>query len=130
MLEIDSEIEKRNENGLWVNVAIISDTYRINYVEPPFDCNGNQIGMGKIAVKDKEGINSEILLFPNPTNTKFSLKSSARVKEVTISNSLGQILLTTKENKAISIEHFSSGIYFVAIRLENGEVKIQKLIIN
>jgi hypothetical protein len=123
------EIEKLDDTGTWVQVAVISDTYRINYVEPPFDCNGSAVGMGKIAIRDKE-ISNNIILFPNPTNTEFNIKSSLKVKKVTISNSLGQVLLTTKENKSISVESFSTGIYFVNISLENGEVKIQKLIIN
>ncbi|WP_041264081.1 T9SS type A sorting domain-containing protein [Bernardetia litoralis] len=101
-----------------------------DYIEPPYDCNGNDAGMGKIAVKDKEEINSKILLFPNPTNTEFSLKSSLKIQEVSISNSLGQILVTTKESQAISITSFSKGVYIVRVTLENGEVQTKKLIIN
>ncbi|WP_041264085.1 T9SS type A sorting domain-containing protein [Bernardetia litoralis] len=101
-----------------------------DYIEPPYDCNGNDAGMGKIAVKDKEEINSEILLFPNPTNTEFSLKTSLNIDKIVITNSLGQILLTSYKKKSISIESLSTGIYFVTIKLQNGEVKIQKIIIN
>jgi hypothetical protein len=92
-------------------------------------CNGNEIGLGKIAIKGKE-ISSDITLFPNPTNTEFSIKSDSKIKEVSISNSLGQVLLTTDKQKSISVESLSTGIYFVTITLESGEVKIQKLIIN
>jgi hypothetical protein len=122
-------IEKLDDTGIWVQVADLSNTYYINYVEPPFDCNGSQAGMGKIAIKGKE-ISSDITLFPNPTHTEFSIKSDSKIKEVSISNSLGQVLLTTDKQKSISVESLSTGIYFVTITLESGEVKIQKLIIN
>ncbi len=127
---IEVIIEKLDDTGTWVQVAIISDTYRINYVEPPFDCNGSEAGMGKIAVKDKEEINSDVILYPNPAKTEFSIKTSMKVEKIIISNSLGQVLLTTDKKKTISIESFSIGIYFVTIILQDGEVKIQKLIIN
>jgi len=91
-------------------------------------CNGNEIGLGKIAIKGKE-ISSDITLFPNPTNTEFSIKSYSKIKEVIITNSLGQTLLQTKE-KTISVNKFSKGIYIVRITLENGEVQTKKLIIN
>ena len=123
-------IEKLDENGNWIAVADINDIYGLNYVEPPYDCNGNEFGLGKIAVKDKEEFNSAIIFYPNPTSTEFNIQSSEKVKEVTITNSLGQLLLTTKKSKSVSIETLSKGIYFVIVTLESGEVKIQKLIIN
>ena len=101
----------------------------INYVEPPYDCNGSEFGLGKIAVKGKEEFNSAIIFYPNPTSTEFNIQSSEKVKEVTITNSLGQLLLTTK-SKSVSIESLSKGIYFVKILLEDSSVQIKKLIIN
>ena len=114
----------------WIQVADISATYLIGYETPITDCNGNDAGMGKIAIQNDRKTNSEVILYPNPTNTEFSLKSSLRIQEVTISNSLGQVLLATKESKAIPITSFSKGIYIVHITLENGEVQTKKLIID
>ncbi|WP_041264082.1 T9SS type A sorting domain-containing protein [Bernardetia litoralis] len=93
-------------------------------------CNGSAAGMGKIAVQKNKETSSDITLYPNPTHTEFNIKSSLKIESVTITNSLGQILLTSYKKKSISIESLSTGIYFVTIKLQNGEVKIQKIIIN
>ena len=113
----------------WIQVADISATYFIGYETPITDCNGTDTGMGKIAVKDTK-ISSNIILFPNPAKTEFSLKTSLKIEKVIITNSLGQMLLTTDKTKSISIESLSQGIYFVTVKLQDGKVKIQKLIIN
>ncbi|AFM05499.1 hypothetical protein Fleli_3163 [Bernardetia litoralis DSM 6794] len=113
----------------WIQVADISDTYYIGYETPITDCNGSAVGMGKIAVEDK-GISSDIILYPNPTNTEFSLKTSLNIDKIVITNSLGQILMRTKKTKGISIDSLATGVYFVTVTLESGETKTQKLIIN
>ena len=121
------EIEKRRQAGNWVQVANLSDTYFIGYDEPPYDCNGNEFGLGKVAVEKNV---SDLLLYPNPTNTAFSIRSSSKIKEVVVSNSLGQVVTKTKRGKSISINSFPKGIYIVRITLESGEIQTKKLIIN
>ena len=103
----------------------------INYVEPPFDCNGSQAGMGKIAVKNNNTI-SELVIYPNPAQTEITIQSPIKIQAIEISNGLGQIISTkTVDTKKINlnISNLSKGIYFVKILLEDGTIQIKKLII-
>ena len=124
-------IEKLDENGNWIAVADINDIYGLNYVEPPYDCNGNEFGLGKIAVKGKNFI-SEVLIYPNPAQTEVTIQSSIKIQNIEISNGLGQVISESivNSNKGnISTNHLSKGIYFVKILLEDNSVQIKKLII-
>ena len=103
----------------------------INYVEPPYDCNGSEFGLGKIAVKNKSVI-SELLIYPNLANTEVTIQSPNKIQSIEISNGLGQVVLTNSTNTKkvdLSIHNLSKGIYFVKILLEDNTIQIKKLII-
>ena len=124
-------IEKLDENGNWIAVADINDVYGLNYVEPPYDCNGNEFGLGKIAVKNRNAV-SKLLIYPNPAQTEITIQSPTKIQDIQISNGLGQVVSQSvvNSNKSnISTSSLSKGIYFVKILLEDGTIQIQKLII-
>ena len=124
------EIEKRQLAGNWVQVANISDTYFIGYDEPPYDCNGNEFGLGKMAVEKNI---SELVIYPNPAKTQINIKSPIKIQNVEISNGLGQIVLsknTDTQKVDLNTGNLSKGIYFVKILLEDNSLAIKKLIIN
>jgi len=124
-------IEKLNRNtGVWLQVADVSDTYFINYIEPTFDCNGNQIGLGKVAVEKNA---SELIIYPNPAQTEITIQSPIKIQNIEISNGLGQVVSKTIFNSKIntlSINTLPKGIYFVKVILEDNSLAIKKLIIN
>ena len=122
-------IEKLDENGNWIAVADINDIYGLNYVEPPYDCNGNEFGLGKVAVGNTI---SELLIYPNPAQTEITIQSPNKIQSIEISNGLGQVVLTNSTNTKkvdLSIHNLSKGIYFVKILLEDNTIQIKKLII-
>jgi hypothetical protein len=54
-----------------------------------------------------------LVIFPNPTRTLINIKTVSKANRQ-LFNSIGQLLLTTKENE-IDIHKYSSGIYYIKI---------------
>lgn len=71
--------------------------------------------------------NDELIIYPNPTNSKIYIKYVIATKE-TISkqlyNSIGQLLITTQENE-IDIQHLPKGIYFLKCANQTKKVIIE-----
>ncbi|MBK9636875.1 MAG: T9SS type A sorting domain-containing protein [Bacteroidetes bacterium] len=71
---------------------------------------------------------SEILLFPNPTNGKVTLRlEKGNLKSVSLYNSLG-VLIDEFFSSTFSMERFPSGIYWTTIKTDRGQstLKIMK----
>tara|TARA_B100000809_G_scaffold251920_1_gene285997 strand:- start:15719 stop:18316 length:2598 start_codon:yes stop_codon:yes gene_type:complete len=69
--------------------------------------------------------NSEIefTVYPNPAQEQLWIKSKQRIQEITIFNTLGQQIKTLQVNfktGKININEFSSGVYFLNLKLING----------
>lgn len=76
--------------------------------------------------------NPTIDLYPNPAQNQFSINTAGnKINTLTIYNALGEQTTFKTIGKAnYDISHLAKGIYFVEILLENGNMNIQKLIIN
>jgi hypothetical protein len=51
---------------------------------------------------------------------QFKINSDSHVELVTITNSLGQVILSTQDETVFDISGFGNGVYFVAVRTKNG----------
>ncbi|WP_041264083.1 T9SS type A sorting domain-containing protein [Bernardetia litoralis] len=93
-------------------------------------CNGNQAGMGKIAVKNSKI--SELVIYPNPAQTEITIHSPTKIQTIEISNGLGQVVSAKNADTKkvdLNIINLSKGIYFVKILLEDNTIQVKKLII-
>ena len=104
------------------------------------DANGCEITieflLGSTAVSERE-IFSVLEVYPNPSEGVFYLKIESAEQEnlrITVSDILGKILLTQKENSlmrrtlTLDLSDFASGIYFLSAESERGEVRSLRLI--
>jgi len=89
------------------------------------------VKLSTISVGIKEGILSEIKVYPNPSNSSFTIQSPFEGTYVII-NELGQVIqqvqLNNSNNYTIKIEELNAGIYFVVGYNNNQTVK-EKIII-
>lgn len=67
-------------------------------------------------------------VFPNPTTDIMTISSTENIKSIVIYDFLGKQILNNFSNTKIDMSKLSSGVYFLKIQLENGEVKTQKII--
>ncbi len=76
----------------------------------------------------------QIKMYPNPVSNELVINSSAKVKEVTITSMLGQLVGTYSLNSngrtSINTSALGNGMYFVTFVGENGHRYVQKLVKN
>jgi uncharacterized repeat protein (TIGR01451 family) len=75
---------------------------------------------------NQTGINNQVCIYPNPTNTSFSV-SGENILSIELLNNLGQSVLMTNSQKDIFIENQPAGIYFVRI-VTSEEIVVKKLV--
>jgi Secretion system C-terminal sorting domain len=78
----------------------------------------------------KENTISGLKIYPNPANTNLFITSdNNEVKEVTVVNVLGKVVLNTKvTNSPINVSSLTSGVYMVKVT-EAGKTATRKLVI-
>ncbi|MEA3496749.1 MAG: PKD domain-containing protein, partial [Bacteroidota bacterium] len=74
--------------------------------------------------------NSEILIYPNPSNEKIYIKSEIKMQSINLYNSLGKSVLKAQDLNAKNYELKKqfTGIYFLKIGLMNGSEIVEKLV--
>jgi hypothetical protein len=101
-----------------------------NFCESALPCNS------VVGINEPVELDGEVSLYPNPSNgilniqfiTTDELKSNLNV---TITNSLGQTVLSeamNKQNSALNIEHLSDGLYYVTVKTKN-KTFTQKIVV-
>lgn len=65
-------------------------------------------------------------IYPNPA-AEYIYISEANILQAIITDNTGKTILTTNEKK-ICVQQFASGIYFLDIRLKNGERRFAKFV--
>jgi hypothetical protein len=101
------------------------------------------VGLPDLGAKESEIILSsfdasaeiKVQLFPNPASevVNFSFPAKMKVKQITISNNLGQLVdmkhsFSSTSNISYNIKHLHKGIYFVTLYFENGQKTALKFI--
>ncbi|MEA3494806.1 MAG: T9SS type A sorting domain-containing protein, partial [Bacteroidota bacterium] len=74
--------------------------------------------------------NSEILIYPNPSNENIYIKSETKIKSINLYNSLGKLILETQNLSAKNYELNKQvkGIYFLRIALMDGNEILEKVV--
>lgn len=67
-------------------------------------------------------------VFPNPTESKFTIKTAKRIYKFVISNLKGVKVFQAYNTSVIDIEHLPKGIYLVEAYTENNEVSRTKVL--
>jgi hypothetical protein len=88
-----------------------------------FSLGHHQCECGDASTKEIKSVKSSFSVFPNPsTNGLFNVVASAGIENITIYNSLGQIIKTQKfnsENASIKISD-NPGVYIMQVQTANG----------
>lgn len=99
---------------------------RIGVSDPHlFSYSGGSIGLNEFAE------NNDVTIFPNPTSESFSLNTTLDTGVVTIYNTNGQQVYTTRftePNTNINVATFTTGIYIVKVESENHSIT-RKLVV-
>ncbi|MEA3496019.1 MAG: PKD domain-containing protein [Bacteroidota bacterium] len=74
--------------------------------------------------------NSEILIYPNPSNEKIYIKSERKIKSINLYNSLGKSVLKAQDlnAKEFELKKQVKGIYFLKIGLMDGNKIVEKVV--
>ncbi|MEA3495457.1 MAG: T9SS type A sorting domain-containing protein, partial [Bacteroidota bacterium] len=74
--------------------------------------------------------NSEILIYPNPSNGKVYIKSERKIESINLYNSLGKLILETQDlsTKIHELDKQVKGIYFLKIGLMDGNEIVEKIV--
>ncbi len=115
------------------SVSISSDGNSVLIGCPNYSSSSSSFERGLIQVyslsdgslSDKEFLSSsiDILLYPNPTETHFTVKfeNHIQLEKIKIYNTLGQLLLTSKKPTINNLK-LTSGNYIVEISTNNGKI--------
>ena len=71
--------------------------------------------------------NSEFNFYPNPVKDELTIQSKSDLKNVSVYNLSGQLIMNSKSKK-INMKSLSSGVYIVKAELENGKPATFKII--
>ena len=70
-----------------------------------------------------EELYSSLLIYPNPVNDKLYIITEVEVEDVVVYDVYGrQQLAVSGQQSAVSVTDLNSGIYFVKVVTENGEI--------
>ena len=78
------------------------------------------------------GVNENVLIdisfFPNPVKNVLNIQSNTTITEIEIYNQLGQLVMSNSNQNTIDLSSVSSGIYFIKIKDENGNIGNKKVV--
>ena len=82
---------------------------------------------GQTTATEKPIEKIEISVFPNPASDKIYLSNTDQVNEYIISDLSGkQLMQGAIDTNGIDIYTLSAGLYFIQVRLKNGEIITQR----
>lgn len=81
------------------------------------------------SVKKENLVEQAFLVYPNPFQHELSIQSNYSVKKIVIFNVLGNSVYTeTQPENSVSLNHLSSGVYYLSIEDDLGRKIIKKII--
>lgn len=82
-----------------------------------------------VGIADDKEIISKVLLFPNPCKDVLNITLDEEIEEVSVYNSIGQLLLQENMiiNNQVNIEQIPNGFLFVKIKTKDGNVYAEKV---
>ncbi len=114
------------QNGEWQNFRNANvENYSMTCVVEVLACNINGLTIDSPQVN----INTEILVYPNPTSSSFTLKSILKIspEKIKVYNLIGQkvdVRFSNLQEKQVEIDLSGnlSGVYFVRVETDTGNV--------
>ena len=80
-------------------------------------------------MSNPENSKTKLVVYPNPVSDILQISSSSAILNFKITNIQGAVLQQGKPiENAIDVSNLSSGLYFLQMKLENGEEQIQRVI--
>ena len=76
-----------------------------------------------VSTEGVEELSSSFRLYPNPVNDKLIIETEVEIKEVVVYDAFGrQQLAVSGQQSAVSVTNLNSGVYFVKVVTNDGEV--------
>ena len=91
---------------------------------PDFNLGIDSSSCWAVGIHEVVKINEGILIYPNPTTSKFQIKNAKYQSRKELFNSVGQLILTTKENE-IDVSRLSKGVYYIKCEGQSKKVIIE-----
>ena len=118
----------------WGSVSVSYTSCGVNYtkylnVNITYDTWLREENTTESELDGSEGLS----IFPNPAEGAFTIQSAENIKQVSIFDQMGRMVLTATPNQArttLEVNELKEGIYFVHIQGESGETTVEKLILN
>ena len=80
-------------------------------------------------MSNTENLSSNVVIYPNPVNDILQISSEYSINDYKIMNIQGAVLKEGKPiENVIDVSYLSSGLYFLHLKLENGEEQIERVI--
>lgn len=87
---------------------------------------GTGLNNETLSVKSREFF-SNLLMYPNPSSSIVTVKTSAEIENILIYNIIGKQIFKTK-NKSFNLSSLQSGVYLIKVITQDGNVAIKRLI--
>jgi hypothetical protein len=86
----------------------------------------------KISTKNvEEELKNNFTIYPNPSTGIFYLSTNNIISNYKVINQIGKTILenkTSNNNFKVSLQKYPSGVYFIQLQFENGEIEMKKII--
>jgi hypothetical protein len=108
--------------GEWNDVSSLNTMYYV------IEYNGITIGLTSNQIED-----SDISIYPNPSNEKIMLEANSNLKKIIITTVDGKVvreIFSSQKSLTLDVSELSKGIYFVRMTLPSGEVVTKKMVKN
>jgi len=115
----------------YTNPSLLFKKYFIGFNTPECSSKTNHLVKSNwvqstTGINELINIDNLISIFPNPFNANFKIQTALQIKNIEITDITGRLLYTTT-NKTIDFSSFTSGVYFVKVRTENG-IAVKKVV--
>ena len=70
------------------------------------------------------------LIYPNPTQDLLTAEYPKEISSIKVYNQVGQLVLTSKNNKTINVSRLNNGLYFITVEAIDGNSSTKKIIKN
>ncbi|MES2138786.1 MAG: T9SS type A sorting domain-containing protein [Bacteroidota bacterium] len=115
----------------WFGLSLYCEARSSSFGSYTFLAGAHAVGSGfPTEVKELTADNS-ISVYPNPSNGIYQLKSSSQMKEYTVFDQLGRMVVNKRistENETVNLSELNKGLYYLTVRFKDGTIGRQKLV--
>ena len=112
--------------------GLVSDSYTGKFLirnnDPMNEEASVSVTLGVIVGVGENGENEFVAVYPNPASTMLNINSNGDVTNVTLMNTIGQVVYSNTSDNAIDISNYESGVYFITVETVNGSTT-QKVLV-